>query len=84
MSSTDNHNSDSDFGANEWLVAEMYGQWLTNPDSVDKSWWPILERYQLNQQAQPQAVAAPSFDSGEPTTGSLKIINTDSTVVQKF
>ncbi|MFM1950839.1 MAG: hypothetical protein RL418_526 [Actinomycetota bacterium] len=84
MSTSDNLNSDSDFGANEWLVAEMYGQWLANPDSVDKSWWPILERYQLTQQDGSQPTPTPAFDSGEPTTGSLKIIDTDSTVVQTF
>ena len=54
----DNLNSDSGFGANEWLVAEMYTQWLQNPDSVDKSWWPILERYQQTQGSSP--VAAPA------------------------
>ena len=81
MSSSDNNNSDAGFGANEWLVAEMYGQWLQNPDSVDRSWWPILERYRLTQAETP----APAFsDSDEPTTGSLAIINTDSTVVENF
>jgi 2-oxoglutarate dehydrogenase E1 component len=43
--SAEGSNTDNDFGANEWLVAEMYGQWKENPDSVDKSWWPILEKY---------------------------------------
>ncbi|SCX09066.1 multifunctional oxoglutarate decarboxylase/oxoglutarate dehydrogenase thiamine pyrophosphate-binding subunit/dihydrolipoyllysine-residue succinyltransferase subunit [Candidatus Aquiluna sp. UB-MaderosW2red] len=87
MSDKDSHNSESDFGANEWLVAEMYGQWLVNPDSVDKSWWQILERYHLAQ-AKPQTAPAPepanSFDSGEPATGSITIIDTDSTIVQAF
>ncbi|MEY2816378.1 MAG: hypothetical protein RJA78_954, partial [Actinomycetota bacterium] len=41
----DNSQSGQEFGANEWLVDEMYGQWLVNPDSVDKEWQPILERY---------------------------------------
>ncbi len=45
-------NTQADFGANEWLVAEMYAQWLENPDSVDKSWIPILERYSQSQQGQ--------------------------------
>lgn len=39
----------------------MYGQWLVNPDSVDKEWQPILERYhqvKLGQPASP-VVAAP-------------------------
>ena len=86
MSSNDS-NPESDFGANEWLVAEMFGQWQVNPDSVDKSWWPILERYsQSKSQEGSTAVTTPEakFDEGEPTTGSLKIIDTDSTVIQVF
>ncbi len=34
-----------DYGANEWLVDEMYEKFKQNPDSVDKAWWPILENY---------------------------------------
>ena len=49
MSSSNPGNTQADFGANEWLVAEMYAQWLENPDSVDRSWIPILERYQQTQ-----------------------------------
>ncbi|MEY4061004.1 MAG: hypothetical protein RIQ31_666, partial [Actinomycetota bacterium] len=41
----ENANGDNAFGANDWLVDEMYAQWLSNPDSVDKAWWPILESY---------------------------------------
>ena len=37
--------AESEFGANEWLVEEMYQQYKVNPDSVDKEWWPILERF---------------------------------------
>lgn len=88
MSDNDSHNSPSDFGANEWLVAEMYGQWLVNPESVDKSWWQILERYHLAQGDSKAGAPAPpptdGFDSVEPVTGSITIINTDSTVVQAF
>ena len=81
LSIADNNNPESGFGANEWLVAEMYGQWLQNPDSVDRSWWPILERYQLSQ----QGVGAQSNTQAEaPTSASSTLINTDSTVVQKF
>ena len=43
--SDDNSQSSQEFGANEWLVDEMYSQWLVNPESVDKEWQPILERY---------------------------------------
>jgi 2-oxoglutarate dehydrogenase E1 component len=75
LSSTDNHSSDADFGANEWLVAEMYGQWLENPDSVDRSWWPILERYQLTQQ--PGSAAA-------PVTPAPAVASADSTVIASY
>nr|WP_239451810.1 multifunctional oxoglutarate decarboxylase/oxoglutarate dehydrogenase thiamine pyrophosphate-binding subunit/dihydrolipoyllysine-residue succinyltransferase subunit [Frondihabitans sp. PAMC 28766] len=38
--------SDSeDWGANEWLVDELYEQYVVDKNSVDKSWWPILESY---------------------------------------
>ena len=83
MSGSDNNNSDSDFGANQWLVEEMYSQWLANPDSVDQSWQPILERHHLTQQADGATVAV-SDSEAHPTTGSISVIDTDSTVVTKF
>ena len=49
----ENSQSGQEFGANEWLVDEMYGQWLVNPDSVDKEWQPILERYHQVKLGQP-------------------------------
>jgi 2-oxoglutarate dehydrogenase E1 component len=78
LSNIDNNNPDSDFGANEWLVAEMFGQWLESPDSVDRSWWPILERYQLSQQGQPTPAvvatqAAPAVESANPATEAITI-----------
>jgi len=47
------------YGANEWLVDEMYAQYLVNPDSVDKTWWPILENYHPQTSVQAPAPAAP-------------------------
>ena len=38
-------NSSGGFGANEWLVDEMYERYLSDKNSVDRSWWPILESY---------------------------------------
>jgi len=83
LSGSDNNNSDSDFGANQWLVEEMYSQWLANPDSVDQSWQPILERHHLTQHAD-GTTAAVSDTEAHPTTGSITVIDTDSTVVTKF
>ena len=59
MSSENSHN-ENEFGANEWLVAEMFSQYQVNPDSVDKSWWPILERYQIAQATAPSATTPSS------------------------
>jgi 2-oxoglutarate decarboxylase len=38
--------SEGEFGANEWLVDELYEQYKADKNSVDKAWWPILEAYQ--------------------------------------
>ncbi|MDQ1727224.1 MAG: multifunctional 2-oxoglutarate metabolism enzyme, partial [Frankiaceae bacterium] len=33
------------FGPNEWLVYEIYQQFLVDPDSVDRSWWDYFADY---------------------------------------
>ena len=33
------------FGPNEWLVDELYEQWLADKDSVDRAWWEFFEDY---------------------------------------
>ncbi|MGY2875727.1 multifunctional 2-oxoglutarate metabolism enzyme [Marmoricola sp. URHA0025 HA25] len=33
------------FGANEWLVDEMYEQYQKDPDSVDPAWWDFFKSY---------------------------------------
>lgn len=34
------------FGPNEWLVDELYEQYKTDKNSVDKAWWSFFEDYQ--------------------------------------
>jgi 2-oxoglutarate decarboxylase len=46
-----------EFGANEWLVDEMYERYTADKNSVDQSWWPILESYH------------PTVDSGQSDSG---------------
>lgn len=75
----DNSQSSQEFGANQWLVDEMYGQWLVSPDSVDKEWLPILERYHQEKLGQPVApiVSAPAATdlANETTpTGSVPLV----------
>jgi len=48
-----------EFGANEWLVDEMYEKYLADPDSVDETWRPVLEHYHRSKTAE-SAAAAPA------------------------
>ncbi|MDL4771918.1 MULTISPECIES: multifunctional oxoglutarate decarboxylase/oxoglutarate dehydrogenase thiamine pyrophosphate-binding subunit/dihydrolipoyllysine-residue succinyltransferase subunit [Thermomonosporaceae] len=36
----------TDFGANEWLVDELYQKYLEDPNSVDEAWWNFFADYQ--------------------------------------
>ncbi|MEY4410491.1 MAG: hypothetical protein RLZ69_65 [Actinomycetota bacterium] len=44
--STENGHGENEFGANEWLVEEMYEQYKKDPNSVDASWVATLQRYE--------------------------------------
>ncbi len=35
----------ADFGANEWLVDELYQRYLEDPGSVDRAWWSFFADY---------------------------------------
>jgi 2-oxoglutarate dehydrogenase E1 component len=37
--------SRADFGANEWLVDELYDQYLKDKNAVDPAWWDFFEGY---------------------------------------
>ena len=37
-----------EFGANEWLVEELYEKFIADKSSVDESWWPTLEKYSVH------------------------------------
>ncbi|MFE4948468.1 multifunctional oxoglutarate decarboxylase/oxoglutarate dehydrogenase thiamine pyrophosphate-binding subunit/dihydrolipoyllysine-residue succinyltransferase subunit [Leifsonia sp. NPDC056665] len=64
--------SSGEFGANEWLVEELYEQFLRDRNSVDKSWWPILENYKPtikdSEASTPSETPAPTpAEPGVPT-----------------
>ena len=41
----DNHNDlPADFGANDWLIEEMFDQYSQDPASVDASWRELARR----------------------------------------
>ncbi len=60
----------ADFGANEWLVEELYQRYLADPGSVDRAWWsffadyhPTLPNGTAPQSPQPQT-PAPALGTG--------------------
>ncbi|WP_165063635.1 multifunctional oxoglutarate decarboxylase/oxoglutarate dehydrogenase thiamine pyrophosphate-binding subunit/dihydrolipoyllysine-residue succinyltransferase subunit [Marisediminicola senii] len=67
-------NSANSFGANEWLVDEMYERYVADKNSVDSSWWPILESYHPGGDETPASqepatgTPAPSAASATPKT----------------
>ncbi|MFC9376910.1 hypothetical protein ACFT0G_00795, partial [Streptomyces sp. NPDC057020] len=45
------------FGANEWLVDEIYQQYLQDPNSVDRAWWDFFADYKPGASETPTAPA---------------------------
>ncbi|MCX6501847.1 MAG: multifunctional oxoglutarate decarboxylase/oxoglutarate dehydrogenase thiamine pyrophosphate-binding subunit/dihydrolipoyllysine-residue succinyltransferase subunit [Microbacterium sp.] len=72
--------SEGEFGANEWLVEELYEQYQVDKNSVDKSWWPILESYKpadttdAKTLATASAAPAPSATEPRPTTAAIPVV----------
>ncbi|GAA3682381.1 multifunctional oxoglutarate decarboxylase/oxoglutarate dehydrogenase thiamine pyrophosphate-binding subunit/dihydrolipoyllysine-residue succinyltransferase subunit [Arthrobacter ginkgonis] len=52
------HRLTEEFGGNEWLVDELYEQFLKDKNSVDKKWWDIFESFDGAGPALPTAPAA--------------------------
>ncbi|HSV37334.1 MAG TPA: multifunctional oxoglutarate decarboxylase/oxoglutarate dehydrogenase thiamine pyrophosphate-binding subunit/dihydrolipoyllysine-residue succinyltransferase subunit [Nocardioidaceae bacterium] len=53
------------FGANEWLVEEMYERWQSDPTSVDSAWLEFFKTYQPSNGA-PVAVASAAAPAAAP------------------
>jgi 2-oxoglutarate decarboxylase len=61
----------AEFGANEWLVDEFYERYLIDKNSVDSSWWPILDSYHQTATAgKPAPDAAPATQPASDGTAS--------------
>src|ERR1700760_1720471 len=55
------------FGANEWLVDELYQQYLADPGSVDKAWWSFFADYRpVMVTGNGSAAAAPQPEAAPP------------------
>ena len=73
------HANQADFGANEWLVEELYQRYLADPGSVDRAWWSFFADYQptlpngtgpqpvIGLQGAPQAPAPQTVPPQSPT-----------------
>ncbi|MBK6886834.1 MAG: multifunctional oxoglutarate decarboxylase/oxoglutarate dehydrogenase thiamine pyrophosphate-binding subunit/dihydrolipoyllysine-residue succinyltransferase subunit [Tetrasphaera sp.] len=56
------------FGANDWLVDELYESYLADRDSVDPAWWDYFATYRPEGNGTKPA-ATPSAAPGRPTAG---------------
>ncbi|ELP61552.1 multifunctional oxoglutarate decarboxylase/oxoglutarate dehydrogenase thiamine pyrophosphate-binding subunit/dihydrolipoyllysine-residue succinyltransferase subunit [Streptomyces turgidiscabies] len=54
------------FGPNEWLVDEIYQQYLQDPNSVDRAWWDFFADYK------PGAAAVPTATAGTAAAGAAE------------
>lgn len=53
-----------EFGANEWLVEELYEKYLIDKKAVDASWWPVLDSYHTSQTSGQQTTPSTPTSSG--------------------
>ncbi|MFJ7212529.1 multifunctional oxoglutarate decarboxylase/oxoglutarate dehydrogenase thiamine pyrophosphate-binding subunit/dihydrolipoyllysine-residue succinyltransferase subunit [Amycolatopsis sp. NPDC098790] len=58
----------SQFGPNEWLVEEMYDQFLADPSSVDAAWHDFFADFKPTQNAQAKADTARQQAEAKPAT----------------
>ena len=64
----------SGFGANEWLVDEMYERYQKDPDSVDKVWWDFFgkdQRQSPSNGASPKGQTTQSTQATQATHGTV-------------
>ncbi|MGW1164762.1 multifunctional oxoglutarate decarboxylase/oxoglutarate dehydrogenase thiamine pyrophosphate-binding subunit/dihydrolipoyllysine-residue succinyltransferase subunit [Streptomyces sp. NPDC002550] len=60
------------FGPNEWLVDEIYQQYLQDPNSVDRAWWDFFADYKPGAPATPAAAGTAAAGAAETTTTAPK------------
>ncbi|ARC57258.1 Multifunctional 2-oxoglutarate metabolism enzyme [Frondihabitans sp. 762G35] len=70
MTGTTDEGAAAEFGANEWLVDELYEQYLVDKNSVDRSWWPTLETYRQSDAGGAGTAGAPAPAATAPVPSS--------------
>src|SRR5215471_1027393 len=58
----------TDFGANQWLVDELYQRYLADPSSVAMEWWNFFADYKPPAGSSAQPASAPP-QQGRPAPG---------------
>ncbi|WP_411151123.1 multifunctional oxoglutarate decarboxylase/oxoglutarate dehydrogenase thiamine pyrophosphate-binding subunit/dihydrolipoyllysine-residue succinyltransferase subunit [Streptomyces sp. A30] len=56
------------FGPNEWLVDEIYQQYLQDPNSVDRAWWDFFADYKPGAAAASAPAGTAAAGAAETTT----------------
>ncbi|WP_421740348.1 multifunctional oxoglutarate decarboxylase/oxoglutarate dehydrogenase thiamine pyrophosphate-binding subunit/dihydrolipoyllysine-residue succinyltransferase subunit [Cellulomonas sp.] len=56
------------FGANEWLVDELFEQYQRDKNSVDPAWWDFFEGYKPEDSSVNGSAPAPAAVNGSPAT----------------
>ncbi|MFZ3453090.1 multifunctional oxoglutarate decarboxylase/oxoglutarate dehydrogenase thiamine pyrophosphate-binding subunit/dihydrolipoyllysine-residue succinyltransferase subunit [Arthrobacter sp. 7Tela_A1] len=79
-----NHRLPEEFGGNEWLVDELYEQFLKDRNSVDKKWWSIFDSFKTEDGKQAEGGSAsgngstpPSELGTNPATRQLPVVQTE-------
>ncbi|MDA8579946.1 multifunctional oxoglutarate decarboxylase/oxoglutarate dehydrogenase thiamine pyrophosphate-binding subunit/dihydrolipoyllysine-residue succinyltransferase subunit [Pontimonas sp.] len=81
MSENDTIKGSVEFGANEWLVDELWALFQKDPELVDKAWWPLFENRASEGGAPPVAPAAttaPVSPADDPSPMTAPIAKTTS------
>lgn len=68
---TGNGGISEDFGANAWLVDELYKQYVEDKSQVAESWWPTLEEYGAKLAASGAGSAGAATSSAVSTSSTL-------------
>ncbi|HEU5267423.1 MAG TPA: multifunctional oxoglutarate decarboxylase/oxoglutarate dehydrogenase thiamine pyrophosphate-binding subunit/dihydrolipoyllysine-residue succinyltransferase subunit, partial [Jatrophihabitans sp.] len=65
--STEPTSAPSDFGANEWLVEDMYERYLSDPNSVDAAWHDFFADYRPGGATPTNGGSSPDSDTAAAT-----------------
>ena len=71
----DTANRTQDFGANSWLVEEMYEQYRADANSVSEAWREFFSDYRSSAPAPAASAVAPASATAAPATAPVSTAN---------